>query len=177
MAAEIAESKKKTAYAQFGTALLKYVLGPVIVALGIGSYANTNHQQSAAGYEVLAKAMNHEVMDKLEALETRMVKLEARVALQPASAPATQPAIRPPKAGAVKPTIEKAPSKAPISVKAMIDLKAKAPSPAKAPIRVPAKMDPKLAPASMPVKLAPPAPKSAPKMMKRVPDQLNQIKL
>jgi len=175
MAAEIAEAKKKTAYAEFGSALLKYVLGPVIVALGIGSYSNSNHQQSAAGYEVLAKAMNHEVMDKLEQLDKRVVMLEARVALAPASAPATQPTIKPPKAGAVKPAIEKAPSKAPIPVKAMIDLKVKAPSPAKAPIRVPAKLDLKLAPASMPVKAA--TPKSAPKMMKRVPDRLNQVKL
>jgi hypothetical protein len=156
---------KKTAYAQFGTALLKYVLGPVIVALGIGSYSHDNHQQSSAGYEVLAKAMNHEVMDKLEALETRVVKLEARVALQPASAPATQPAAKPPKPPIV---VKVLPAKAPPI--------AKAPPAAKAPIRVPAKMDLKRAP--MPAS-APTIHKEAPRppAMKRVPAQLNQVKL
>lgn len=173
MAAEIAENKKKTAYAQFGTALLKYVLGPVIVALGIGSYANTNHQQSAAGYEVLAKAMNQQVMAKLEALETRVVKLEARVALQPASAPSSQPAAKLPKAGAVKPAIAKAPSKAPIPAKALIDLKAKSPSPAKVLMRVPEKLDLKPAPASMPAVSKEP---KRPPAMKRVPEYLQQIK-
>jgi hypothetical protein len=158
MAAEIADAKKKTAYAQFGTAMAKYVLGPLIVALGIGGYATTNHKESSAGYEVLAKALNHEVMDKLEALEKRVVKLEGP-ATQPASAPTTQPTIK-----VVKPSIvAKAPVKAPVA--------------AKAPVRVPTKMDLKVAPASMPVKVAPPAPKAAPKMMKRVPDRLNQVKL
>jgi hypothetical protein len=163
MAAEIADAKKKTAYAQFGTAMAKYVLGPLIVALGIGGYATTNHKESAAGYEVLAKALNHEVMDKLEALEKRVTKLEAP-ATQPTSAPATQPVVK-----VVKLPIA---AKAPIGVKAPT----KAPPVAKAPVRVPAKMDLKVTPASMPVKLAPPAPKAAPKMMKRVPDRLEQIK-
>lgn len=176
MAAEIADAKKKTAYAQFGTAMAKYVLGPLIVALGIGGYATTNHKESAAGYEVLAKALNHEVMDKLEALEKRVVKLETP-ATQPSSVPTTQPAIK-----VIKLPIA---TKAPVMMKAP----AKAPSAAKAPTKtavVPCSKygyvedengvcwPKKAAPASMPVKLAPP--KSAPKMMKRVPDRLEQIK-
>ncbi len=149
---------EKTAFARMGTTLLRYVLGPVLVALVVGTYSRDNHQQSSAGYEVLAKSINQEVLTKIEILEKRIVKLEAKVVLQPTSAPATQLAVvKPPKPHpVVKVPATKVPEKAP----------------AKAPAKVPeSKAPPIKLPASMP------APAKAPHLMKRVPERLNQVKL
>jgi hypothetical protein len=71
-------------------AVLKYILGPVVaVALGVG-YSSQNHEKSVKGYEVLAKALNDQVLarlnhldQQLSVIESRLDKLEAQPASQP----------------------------------------------------------------------------------------------
>jgi len=71
-------------------ALLKYVLGPVVAALLGMSYSNHNHEKSIKGYEVLASALNGQVVSRLDSLDRKLETIEARVD-RIESAPATQP--------------------------------------------------------------------------------------
>ena len=71
-------------------ALLKYVLGPLVAALlGVG-YSDHNHEKSVKGYEVLASALNGQVVSRLDSLDRKLETIEARVD-RIESAPATQP--------------------------------------------------------------------------------------
>jgi len=71
-------------------ALLKYVLGPLVAALlGMG-YSDRNHEKSVKGYEVLATALNGQVVSRLDSLDRKLETIEARVD-RIESAPATQP--------------------------------------------------------------------------------------
>lgn len=71
-------------------ALLKYVLGPVVaVALGVG-YSSQNHEKSVKGYEVLAKALNDQVLARLNHLDQQLATIEARMDRLEAK-PASQP--------------------------------------------------------------------------------------
>lgn len=71
-------------------AVLKYVLGPVVaVALGVG-YSNQNHGKSVKGYEVLATALNDQVLARLNHLDRRLDVIESRLD-RIESAPASQP--------------------------------------------------------------------------------------
>lgn len=87
--AESIENKKKIALAEMVTAICKYVVGPVLAAALAGSYAHCNHQQSAKGYEKLAKTINEDVGKKADLNEARITIIEAQV---PASQPVKQPA-------------------------------------------------------------------------------------
>lgn len=71
-------------------ALLKYVLGPLVAALlGMG-YADRNHEKSVKGYEVLATALNGQVVSRLDSLDRKLETIEARVD-RIESTPASQP--------------------------------------------------------------------------------------
>ena len=65
----------KVERAKLGTTLCKYVLGPLLAALGVGGFAAANHSRSEKGYELLAQMVNQH--------EQRLDKIERTPASQP----------------------------------------------------------------------------------------------
>ena len=60
-------------------ALLKYVLGPILAAILGMSYSDRNHGKSVKGYEVLASALNGQVLARLSHTDQRLDVLDARL--------------------------------------------------------------------------------------------------
>lgn len=148
---------------------LKYVLGPLLVAIFSFYVGQKNESQNNKGYEVLAKAVNVELQATLEhidarldGLETRTLRLENNL-LVFHRVPSTQPVVEPPPMP-LKPAV---PAKAP----AVVPPPTKAPA---APVKVapPAKVD--TAPGKIVVAPKPPA-RPAQRMPIRVPPRLKDF--
>lgn len=74
------------------TVTIKYILGPILAALlGVG-VAKYGQDKAAKGYEVLAKALNDQVLARLNHIDQRLDTIEVRLdKLEQRAAAASQP--------------------------------------------------------------------------------------
>ena len=71
----------------FLTALVKYVVGPLLAFALAKGCSDANHAQSVKGYEVVASSLNDEVGKQLNDLEHRLTSVEQAPASLPSSMP------------------------------------------------------------------------------------------
>lgn len=86
--ADATEKKDRTALYELLTAVLKYVIGPVLAAALAGGYSHCNHQKTEKGYEALAKTINEDVGKKVDLNSAKIEAIEVQL---PASQPTSQP--------------------------------------------------------------------------------------
>ena len=62
---------------------IKYLLGPILAGLVAMVFSHINHEKSSKGYELLAQALNEQVVSHLDSIEHRLDRLESKPASQP----------------------------------------------------------------------------------------------
>lgn len=130
--------------------IITVIAGPILAFIFAKSGADSNHAQSAKGYELLATMANqHEA--RLDAIEKALVRLETLMKVKVVEVPASQPVDKPPvRVPVTKAPATKAPTKAPVLTKAaagsskfiVMPTSAPAfkPAPPRAPLRAPAQL-------------------------------------